>query len=207
MLYTVFAGIVLLVATTGLALHFKHPKKLHRLLKHHLNRKEALMVFAPLIILSATGIAFIVSLDQTPRQTSQKQTIDEDTNKKQPATAGTGELPAYEILSQKTTDSTKKRLTVYVLTKDEKLVKNLDTKLRTENQKPPVKSVSIDYFDDKVVAATFFEKVKDKNISVELRKQLASHYIAVSSTDLTTDSKIIFLNQKSLSALQGQQKR
>lgn len=106
----------------------------------------------------------------------------------------TTEVPAekeltYEIVSENKRGTTN-RVTVYTTeTADDRLIKLNDKLL--EQYKSGMTHLYIDYFDDKAVATTYFEKQLDPGVSEAEKDQLYTHYIANMVYNTTTGLKTL----------------
>ena len=95
----------------------------------------------------------------------------------------------YEIVSENKKGTTN-RVTVYTTeSTDDRLIKLNDKLL--EQYKLGMTHLYIDYFNDKAVASTYFEKQLDPDISDAEQDQLYTHYIANMVYNTTTGLKTL----------------
>ena len=123
-------------------------------------------------------VAFSIIVATTPKEPVKVKTNQPTTTQSQQQTTQTPtekEL-SYEIVNENKKNTTN-RVTVYTTeTSDDRLIKLNDKLL--EQYKSGMASLYIDYFDDKAIAATYFEKQLDPDVSEAEKDQLYTHYVA-----------------------------
>lgn len=175
LLYLIFsvASTALLIAVLWIGL--TSPHRLKGIFGRRPNKKQVLLVFIPLTLIALTSSIFASGLFLNGRTSQKKQT----TNTIQVRSGGktkTVELPQYEKVSD-TDKNGVRRVTYWVNSSDAVKISLVNEKVFPEYKSDKTKTLYLNYFDDRTVATTYYDRLKDAKISNEDKKKLTGHFI------------------------------
>lgn len=166
-----------------------------------MRKNKVLSVVVALIVLSASGIGLGYWWYKHVTKSKVYNTPVVITPSSPPKNKDSAILPGYEIIQQKQKTSSP-RITVFVDTTDQAKIKKLDDKLYDQYKNSHEGSWAIDYFDNRSVAAQYFDKITDPKVTAVDKKLLVKHYIALAIIS-KNDHHLVFPNdQKSIIQLQ-----
>jgi len=151
------------------------PHRLKGIFGRRPNKKQVLLVFIPLTLIALTSSIFASGLFLNGRTSQKKQT----TNTIQVRSGGktkTVELPQYEKVSD-TDKNGVRRVTYWVNSSDAVKISLVNEKVFPEYKSDKTKTLYLNYFDDRTVATTYYDRLKDAKISNEDKKKLTGHFI------------------------------
>lgn len=175
LLYLIFSATSTAVLIVLLWIGLTSPHRMKGLFGRRPNKKQALLVFIPLFFVALVSSVFATWLFLNGRMSQKKQ----PTSTLQIRSGGktkTVELPQYEKISD-TDKNGVRRITYWVDSNDVAKISLVNEKVFPEYKSDKTKTLYLNYFDDKTVAATYYDRLKDAKISNEVKKELTGHFI------------------------------
>ena len=125
------------------------------------------------------------SVEEKDRKSAEKSSQTIETTKE--------EATNYEIVDKSFKGNTK-NITVFTLEKDDQKLVSINDKLVSENKEDNV-NLFINYFDDKELTKTYFQKMVDEEISESAKDEMFKHYIANMKYNVFSGYKAFNKNQ------------
>ncbi|HMS50497.1 MAG TPA: hypothetical protein PKA02_03650 [Candidatus Saccharibacteria bacterium] len=132
-------------------------------------------MFIPLLLVALVSSVFATWLFLNGR-TSQKKQSTSTVQVRSGGKTKTVELPQYEKVSD-TDKNGVRRVTYWVDSSDAVKISLVNEKVFPEYKSDKTKTLYLNYFDDKTVATTYYDRLKDAKISNEDKKELTSHFV------------------------------
>jgi hypothetical protein len=187
--YLIAIVLIICIALVAVLVFDRKYADLHKIIKRRQLKRIRLALL--LLLIGFAVITVIVAIKHRDTTIKNRDNIITDTNKSQPKVPPTKELPAYQVLANKSDGTDTLRVTVYTLSTDRQKLVNLNNKLVADFKKAPITKLYINYFDDKVVASNYFELIGSSKTTAAQKKKLFSHYIAQSYPGITAPGGLL----------------
>ncbi len=175
LLYLIFSATSTALLIALLWIGLTSPHRIKGLFGRRPNKKQVLLVFIPLLLVALVSSVFATWLFLNGR-TSQKKQSTSTVQVRSGGKTKTVELPQYEKVSD-TDKNGVRRVTYWVDSSDAVKISLVNEKVFPEYKSDKTKTLYLNYFDDKTVATTYYDRLKDAKISNEDKKELTSHFV------------------------------